>query len=482
MDGVGWRGVVGIGVVALAGTAAVSMLLWPRPHPNVLLISIDSLRADHLHCYGYPRETSPAIDALASQGVRFQTVVSPSPWTLPAHVTLLTALPPVRHGVVDHDRTIAPDTVLLAEVLHGAGYATAGFAGGPYLHSSFGFGRGFEHYDDETVIEKPDYEIQKTATSRESLRITADWLEAWQRTRPDRPFFIFLHLWDVHYDYMPTPPYDTLFDPDYTGSISGFHFTDSPAVHPGMDPRDLAHIVALYDGEIRLTDEYVGRLVELLRTMRVLDDTIIVITSDHGDEFFEHGQKAHRNNLYDETILVPLVIRYPQRVPAGRVVPGQVRLMDVAPTVLALAGVPQPPTFGAGPPGVAAARDLSPSWLPDAVPSDVPAFSELHGRWRSMRTESAKLIRYVGSEPLWRDEEVWRRATQAPPPQREQFFDLATDPAERLTLNGTQPELRSRLESGLEAWHENWTRRDAVTTPARLDPAVQEQLRRLGYM
>lgn len=473
------RWVAALGLVGLVATAGWALFAWRQPPPNILLISIDSLRADHLHCYGYGRETSPAIDALARDGVRFRTVVSPTSWTLPAHVTLLSGLPPVHHGVIDHDRRIAAETPLLAEILKGAGYATAGFAGGPYLHSSFGFARGFDHYDDETVLEKPGYEIQKRNTSAESFGIARTWLEAWHRERADQPFFVFLHLWDVHYDFRPPPPYDTMFDPDYRGRVTGFDFMGSPLVHPGMPRRDLEHIIALYDGEIRLTDEYIGKLVELLRGMDVLDDTLIIITSDHGEEFFEHGQKGHRNNLYDESLLVPLILHYPNGVPAGRVVDAQVRLMDVAPTVLALAGVEPAPALTRAPADVAAARDLSPYWLDDEPPPAPPAFAELHGRWAAARTTAAKLIRYVGTRELWLEEEAYRRATLAPRARREQLFDLVADPGETRRLR-RHPQYKE-LDTLLTTWRERWTD-DSFLSTMELDEATQERLRRLGYM
>ncbi len=471
---------VGLAVVGLLAVAAWAVVDRLHPRPNVLLISIDSLRADHLHCYGYPRATSPAIDALARDGVRFATAVAPTSWTLPSHVTLLSGLPPVRHGVIDHDRQIAPETPLLAEVLRHTGYATAGFVAGAYLHSTFGFARGFEHYDDETVMEKPDHRVQKKNTSQESYAVTRAWLEQWQRERPDDPFFVFLHLWDVHYDFKPTPPYDRMFDPDYRGTVTGFHFMDSPLVHPGMSRRDLEHLIALYDGEIRLTDEYIGHLVTLLREMDVLDDTIIVITADHGEEFFEHGHKGHRNNLYDETLLVPLIVHYPRRVPAGVVVEGQVRLMDVAPTILALTGVEPPPALTHPPEGIAAARDLSPSWSRGGEAPELPAFAELHGRWVAVRTAAAKLIRYVGSEQLWHEEEAYRRATLAPPGRREHLYDLQADPGETRPLDHTHP-ARPTLDTALATWRERWAEH-SVESPIELDEATEERLRRLGYM
>lgn len=460
----------------LLASAGVVVVISPNPTqpparpgaPNVLLISIDSLRADHLGCYGYARDTSPTIDRLAREGARFRTVVSPTSWTLPAHLTLLTALPPLHHGVTVGSQRLRPEAVLLSETLWEAGYATAGFVSAPYLDAAYGYAQGFDHYDDYSVANRSHEASGRGVTSPRLFGIVSEWLEEWDRGQRQRPFFAFVHMWDVHHDYTPPPPYDALFDPDYRGTVNGENFL-GPQVHPGMEARDLAHVIALYDGEIRFTDSFIARIVQQLEELGVADDTVIVITADHGEEFFEHGQKGHRQNLYDETILVPLVIRYPARVPAGVVVTPQVRLMDIAPTILALTGVPRPPDFGAAAGAPHAACDLMPWIAGDPSKSPRPpltAFSELVGAGRvasiaAVRTQTQKFIQEIGGG------------------QREERYDLTKDPGERFSLAGGDADAALRAE--LAAWFEAWGKLGALARPVELEPAHHERLRALGY-
>ncbi len=465
--------------VVIAGGAAVGGALWgglrapresARGRPNVLLVSIDSLRPDHLHCYGSARDTSPVIDALARDGTRFHTVVSPSSWTLPAHLTLLTGLPPERHGVVDDATRLRGDAQFLTEVLWQAGYTTAGFVSAPYLDAMYGFSQGFDLYDDYSIAKRSFEASQQGSTSPLLLGVFDAWLQRWNADGRERPFFAFLHMWDVHYDYTPPPPYDTMFDPDYRGSVTGEDFELGTQVHPGMDPRDLAHVVALYDGEIRYTDYYLGLVLERLRALGILDQTIVVITADHGDEFLEHGRKGHKQALYDESILVPLIIRYPGKVPAGRVVTEQVRLMDVGPTIIALAGLQRPPDFGApGAAGPYAARDLGP-WItapPDRRPPPLPAFSDLVGDApvpvASIRTAQLKLIQEQRGGG------------------REELYALTSDPGERTNLLPGAAPASTPLRQELADWRTTWSDRH-LAAAAVFDEEHRERLRALGYI
>jgi arylsulfatase A-like enzyme len=442
---------------------------FPPPEtPNVVLISIDTLRPDHLGGYGYSRDTSPALDALAAGGARFTTAVSPTSWTLPAHVTLLTALPPEVHGVVDDRLRLGAATVTLAEILRARGYATAGFVSGPYLDAGYGFARGFDHYDDWSAVRLSHPAVHRARTSPALFGAVEEWLGGWQDgPAPRRPFFVFIHAWDVHYDFNPPPPYDTLFDPEYAGTTDGLDFETGSGVHAGMPARDLAHVVALYDGEIRYVDDWIGRFVQSLRRRAVLDDTIVVVTSDHGEEFFEHGMKGHRNALYEESIRVPLIIHHPARIRAGTVVDRQVRLMDVAPTVLDLTGTALPPTFGLPPSaGAYAARSLVPLLDGrDGSASSPPSFASLQPHAQSaIRHETRKLI-------------LTPFAATA-----EQLFDLATDPAERANLAGTDPTSREALRAELTTWHDAARAAARNAEAATMSEDHEAALRALGYI
>lgn len=468
----------GAATMVLRSTQSQSAQPTPTQRfPNILLISIDSLRADHLHCYGYPRETSPAIDALAAEGVLFKTVVAPTSWTLPSHLTLLTSLPPEEHGVVDDGMRLGPKVLSLAEVLLQAGYTTAAIVAGPYLRAEYGFSRGFDHYDDYNLASPLPEFSRRGSRSPDQFRYFKDWLTRWDEGGSQRPFFLFLHMWDVHYDYVPPPPFDSLFDSDYQGPVTGENFAEVAHAQGGLNRRDLEHVIALYDGEIRFTDLHIGQILNTLKARGVFDNTIVIVTADHGEEFLEHGGLGHGTTLYDETILVPLVIRFPGKVPMGKVVEQQVRLMDVALTILGLAGVAPPADFGtAEPKGPHAERDLRPLILGDSLTESprLAGFSHLvaprrfssHGPvgHASLRTSSSKLIEHLGD------------------PATYELYDLLTDPAERENLIGTKQGVAARLRQELSAWREIRHAREGHSQEIELSEEQMERLRSLGYI
>ncbi|MDP8235256.1 MAG: sulfatase, partial [Candidatus Erginobacter occultus] len=323
-----------------------------KPEPvNVLLISIDSLRADHVGAYGYGRETTPEIDRLAQNAAIFENHVSTTSWTLPAHISLFTGQEISAHGVATDGFSLHPAVPTLAESLLAAGYRTAAFCSSPYMNPAFGFARGFDLYHNIDT-EKEDFvdtvlpsETERDRVHREttSPRI-AELAENWLEENSSEPFFLFLHFWDPHYDYDPPPPHDRIFNPGYGGDIDGRDYIHNDRVHPGMDPEDLERIIALYDGEIAFTDKHIGMVIEKLKELDLFDRTLIVITGDHGDEFFEHGNKGHRLTLYEEVIRVPLIIRIPEKVNRSGRVETTVGIIDIAPTILDRLGVSPPPS------------------------------------------------------------------------------------------------------------------------------------------
>jgi len=421
--------------------------------PNIILISIDSLRADHLHSYGYARNTSPNIDALAAEGSVFETVISPTSWTLPAHMTLMTSLAPEEHGVITNrlrlDRAI--DTLPMR--LQRAGYATAGFVSATYLDGIYGFSRGFDEYDDYTLLRVAGEKSRAAVTSQQVAQRAINFLH--QRSGAKEPFFLFLHFFDVHYNYNPPPPYARMFDSCYTGRATG----DVDSIHLGMASRDLNHDVALYDGEIAWVDSNIGKILSTLHDIGGDDNTIIAVTADHGEEFLEHGQAAHYKTLYDEVLRVPLVIRYPGHVASGRRLQGQVRLMDVAPTLLTLAGFPVTKPR-AGTQARSLACLLTSPGPPRPAPV-LPAFGDLRGEVASVRTGGAKLIRNLRTH-------------------KEEFYDLQHDPGERMNLDALQQQQRDQLRIILDRWRSTATA--TSKSHADLDEEEKASLRSLGYM
>jgi len=279
-----------------------------------------------------------------------------------------------------------------------------------------------------------------------------DWIK--RRSTATRPFFLFLHFFDVHYDYNPPAPYSTMFDAGYHGPANG----SVELVRSGAPARDVDHIVALYDGEIAWVDANIGRILAQLKTMGIDENTIVVVTADHGEEFLDHGSSGHYKTLYDEVLRVPLIIRYPGHVAAGRRVGGQVRLMDVGPTLFALADLPRKKSHEA-----TSARNLSCFTKLTAksgrVPS-LPAFGDLKGEMASLRTVDAKLIRNLRTN-------------------REEFYDLSRDPLERHNVDAHDAKAAGMRET-LNRWRSSAS--GSGHDEVELDDEEKADLKSLGYM
>ena len=346
--------------------------------PNVLLVSVDTLRADHLGCYGYPRDTSPNLDRFARDGVVFERAVSTTSWTLPAHVSMLTGLPISVHGICDDRLWSRTDAVgrrippplrgtFVSEALKSAGYATAGFFTFDFLDSLYGFGLGFDKWErvgadvfsdprlrdelmalraagdmgaiDEFLREHSAGIRSDRLTSPETIDRAIQWLDEHEREHESQPFFLFVHLFDVHDPYKPPPEFDRFGDPSYDGPERGrLDPAKSETLHAGLSRSDIARRVSLYDGGIAFVDDQVGRLLARLRASGLDEDTLVIVTADHGEEFFEHGRQGHHRQLYMESIHVPMLARWPKHFPAGRRVEGTVGLVDIVPTLLAATG------------------------------------------------------------------------------------------------------------------------------------------------
>ena len=462
-------------VSALLLVAALTACGSEPRRPSVLVISIDTLRADHLGSYGYGRDTSPHVDALADEGVLFEQHISSSSWTLPAHTALFTGVSDSVHGCVEALGTsLSPAFTTLAERFQEAGYPTGGFYAGPYLHAAFGLGQGFDVYrycatntgdldQDSSDDWAMDPDVMRASHEGITNPSVYDTARAWMEERRDEPFFCFVHLWDAHFDFVPPEPYDTMFDPGYTGSITGEGFFFNGDARTGnLDQRDRDHLVALYDGEIRWTDSFVGKLMADLEAWGIADDTIVVVTSDHGTEFWEHGSIAHRTTLFDEQVHIPLVLRYPGRLPEGRRVRAQTRMIDVAPTVLELADLPNlPDPMGESLVGMAEEGAGDAGRL---------ALSELYSVGSSLQAVRGGDGKYLVD--LEND--------------RSFFFDLEADPREsRPVMDLAGPaaqEARKRYEEVMQAIAEHLARRPGGPEAMEIPAGVSEALQGLGYV
>lgn len=374
-----WAGLIAGSMAFLAAgcskDAEVAFVPASSP-PNIVLISIDTLRADALSSYGNPRPTSPHIDALAERGVVFEEATTTTSWTLPSHVSMLTGLSISAHGMCDERIVQGVQSgqvefpmrgTFLSERLSARGYATAGFYSWQYLEPEYGFGDGFDTYTriGNTVWSDPE-QLARYMQLREAGDTAA--IQAWQDAEPEafddhaptshrvvdrsidwlgersdaEPFFLFVHLFDTHNDYLPPEGFDR-FGTDYTGPIDGSNVAGegSPIV-PEMAAEDLERLVALYHGEVSWVDHQIGRLLDELASQGLDENTIVVLTSDHGEEFFEHGHKIHRTHLFRESVHVPLIVTWPGHLPEGVRVPAPVGIVDIVPTLAELTDLAVP--------------------------------------------------------------------------------------------------------------------------------------------
>jgi arylsulfatase A-like enzyme len=314
---------------------------------NVVLLVIDTLRPDHMSCYGYEKQTTSNIDKLAEEGFLFERCYSTSSWTLPACVSMLTGLYCQAHNANQWESKISEQLPFLPEILSDNGFYCMGVSSNPFLSVKQGFGRGFDVFDDTTVIASAEWSFPLTGSQYKSIVLASTGATATRRAmeflndRPqDKPFFLLVHYMDCHADYVPPPPYDTNFDPNYSGKITGH--VQSQRFDTNIEKRDLAHIISLYDGEIAYTDNQVGQLLDHLKALELEKDTLVILTADHGEEFLEHGNWFHGHTLYEECVKVPLVIRWPGKIPVGKSSREVISLVDVPPTVLGALGVDLP--------------------------------------------------------------------------------------------------------------------------------------------
>jgi arylsulfatase A-like enzyme len=416
----------------------------------VIVVDVDTLRADGLSIYGNSRDTSPRLDEFARSGVRFEWAFSQAPYTLPSQVSILTSLYPWSHGVVHDDDRLGPEAATLAESFLAAGWETAAFVDGGFLKAEYGFSQGFETFEDANgggvaSLERPVIE--------------------WLRGRSRRPFFLFVHTYDVHSPYAPPPDLRRRFTESLPPPTPGFEPSSEVlesirASHWGAEPRrlsdaDIDYSRALYDAEIAGVDAWFGRLLDELDRADLLDRAVIAVISDHGEEFQEHGSVLHEK-LYATVTRVPFLIRAPDGA-EGAVISNVVETIDLMPTLLDLAGV-APPQGLQGRTLAATVRDGS-----EPEPRSAASFSPFYGEQRAITTDRARLILTLD-------------------PARPELYRYREDPPESDDLATKEPDVVEELARALR-------RRVTATPPRNLarelrsrTPELEAQLRALGYL
>ncbi len=400
-------------------------------HPNVLLVTIDTLRADRLGCYGFSLARTPNLDRLAREGVRFEDVTAVAPITLPSHTSLMTGLLPPAHGVRDNGTyALGAGAVTLAERLKAAGWATHALVSALVLNRRYGLDQGFDSYDDDLWGEDvPKLFLIRDRPARKTADRLLDWLEGWKRGGRAKPFFAWVHFFDPHQPY-----------------------------EPEVQDRPLAPTP--YDAEIAGVDRALGRVLEKLRQDGLLEDTVVVVTGDHGESLGEHGEKTHGVFVYDATVRVPLLFRFPRLLPRGRVYQGPVSSVDVAPTLLGLLGLPGgEETEG---------TSLLPALRGEAPPPARPQYCE------SLLSEVG-----FGMAPLHSVRSGGFKYVRAPRPE---LFDLAADPKELVNLYDRDRRRAALLDDVLGRTMDASARRSVAADASPMSKETMEALRALGYL
>jgi arylsulfatase A-like enzyme len=500
-----------------------------RAKPNIVVLLIDTLRADHLSCYGYDRATSPCIDRIAERGVVFDNAISAAPWTPPSHASLFTGTYPSRHGVDRSRLVMREDLAPLPEVLRRHGYRTYGVSSNYWLSRETRFHRGFDRFVQSwqlvqtaggnaplerqnrkealglQTLAGPEREggwlhtcggamnglyERATRALRRSWHLYDDgawrvnsivhgWMREWKRL--DEPFFAFVHYLEPHLRYAPPGRYRHQHLPRGVDDRGIARVNQDPwrflTGRARMGEEDFAILRGLYDGEISYVDWRVGQLHAALRDQGLLDNTLFVITSDHGENIGDHGLMDHVYCLYDSLLRVPLIVGGLAEFPAGERVAEQVQTPDLFPTILKLAGVEEeetwrqvqtPPLFPRDvrgqPERAAIAEYLEPQPPVGILRKRYPEFDPSRFD-RTLRT-----VRGDGYKYIWASD------------GRDELYDIASDPGEERNLIDAEPEVAARLRKSLEEWLASFSPARASDEELELDAAMRQRLEDLGYL
>jgi arylsulfatase A-like enzyme len=461
---------------------------------NVAFYLIDTCRADQLSAYGCPRKTSPFLEKLAAMGARFDHCFAQAPWTLPSMSAILTSCYPSVTGMHRFFDQLDPAFVTLPEALQQAGWHTAGFSANPLMGKMSNYQQGFDEFTEAAdVIPGGDAIGHSTGSARALNQKVLPWLQQNQKW----PCFLYVHSIDPHEQYAPEPEFLRRFttpdrereyrkqlveirqkNPGKIGSVTTQEHFDRAHVKVGPF---IETALALYDGDICANDDEIGPLFDTLRRTKPLEEWILVVTADHGEEFFEHGGTSHAYTLWNELLHVPLIVVAPGLVPAGLVVKEPVQSLDLYPTLLELLGVAPPPDLQG--------TSFAASCRGDEKAAGHPVFAENHSMPGSERflPEQGNMLTVI--EGPWKYILNVKSSFNRPRPRHE-LYRLDRDFAEKNNLAESEPERVARFETMvLEWWARNRARHSGVDVKhlteaqiAEADPATLERLRKLGYV
>jgi len=496
-----------------------------RRLPNIIIVLIDTLRADHLSCYGYPRRTSPSIDAIAEKSCLYERAISPAAWTPPAHASLFTGAYPSRHGVDRSHLVLDPDLIPLPELLRGHGYRTFGVSSNYWLSRETRFDRGFDEFVHSWQLvqtgganaplqrqqRRQDLGLGRAGLDRKGLlpavgnfanklfekatkrlrvsfhayddgawrvnHIVRRWLPRWKRD--DRPFFAFVHYMEPHIRYAAPGRYHTMHVPGELAGARVQPLNQDPwkflAGRVEMSAEDFEILRGLYDGEISYVDHRIGQLYGMLRDEGLLDDTALILTSDHGENLGDHSLMDHAYCLYDTLLQVPLIVHCPGVFTEGKRVGQQVQNLDIFPTILELAGVRDDGVWkqvqgssllnGAAEEGrVAFAEYLEPQPPLPVLRKRFPGFEgkQYDRTLRAVRTQDYKY--------------VWASDGQ------HELYDLSQDAGEEHNVIGEQADKGRELRTALDGWLASFRHSARDQGNVELDEDMVKRLEELGYL
>jgi len=454
--------------------------LFRRKKPHIIFIVLDTARADRLSCFGYPRQSTPHIDKLAGEGTIYERTYSTCCWTLPSHASLFTGLYPTQAGATSETLQLPSFNTTLAEALKNVGYDTAGFSCNVWVSRERGFGQGFDEFHE---IWRPENfnKVKKQSGQVEwvALANILGWLDG--RKHVENPFFVFINLNCVHMPYRPPEPYLSRFlrPPCTNEQVNRLALIKSVwpllAGELKLNEEDFRILSDLYDGEVAFADHCVGQIVDRLKSMQILDNTVVIVTSDHGENLGERGLIDHMLSMYETTLHIPLVIRYPESFPGGFRVDDLISCVDIAPTILDLGGASDQ---------MEKIKPVETSLIRDdrkrrafvvagnerpltgigLMKSRYPSFDvdTIDYRMRAIRTDLHKFI--------WTMDRDMK------------LFDLKNDPDELHDIAETQVQTRSKLQRMLSLWMDRIPKAEDISFLEGQDEESLRALRSLGYI